>query len=316
MILEAVAQYIGVTPDLVMNLAKDAPNSYRYYKIPKANGGLRSIFHPSKQTKMLQYALVETILKKMPVNEAATGFIAGLNGPLRVNASIHAPFRFTLAIDLEDFFPSIQPIDFRNVVVGWLKDKNLALGPQDSEFLNGVLFVKYPKTNKYGLAIGAPSSPITSNIVMKELDLIFQAEYKAIDPAGAYSRYADDLVFSTNSPGIMDKYYEMVKDCLSKTISPTLRINHKKTKFMSRKDRRVITGLVVGSKGSVGTGRRNKRNVRRLVNLVRKGTIVGKDLEYLRGYLAFVRDVEPEQINNLYKKYGSDTMSRILNWKN
>ncbi|TBT09895.1 RNA-directed DNA polymerase, partial [Vibrio parahaemolyticus] len=73
---------------------------------------------------------------------------------------------------------------------------------------------------KLELSIGAPSSPVISNLVMKELDqeIIHFCEEKSI----AYSRYADDLTFSTNNIAYFSDLLPYIYELLSYTQSPKL----------------------------------------------------------------------------------------------
>jgi len=110
-ILNTVSEYIGLDESTLAVLSRKAPTTYRRYHIPKKKGGSRVINHPSKQTKAIQYALMNTILCDLPVHECAAGYRKNLKSPLLQNAKVHAPFSYSIRLDMKDFFPSIRPID-------------------------------------------------------------------------------------------------------------------------------------------------------------------------------------------------------------
>ena len=306
-IIEIIADYLGYSPDIVLEISNKAPRTYRKYNIKKKKGGNRIIFHPSKLTKSLQYAIIETILRELPVHQSAAGYIRGIKSPLLRNAEKHAKFRYSVRIDFEDFFPSLCPDDLIKKVKAFDKFKDMSIG--DEEFLTKSLFVRY-HTGRIGLPIGAPSSPIISNIVMSSLgnEVNKLANFTSIE--SIYTRYADDLIFSSNEKGACKKFYDCVVNLINNTKSPNLKVNTKKTIFTSRGTKRVITGLYISPVGNVSIGRKNNRYIRKLLFDLKSGGLDKKTKRYLSGYLSFILDVEPDLYNRLVLKYGAETVSK------
>ena len=95
---------------------------------------------------------------------------------------------------------------------------------------------------------GAPTSPVLSNIVLKNLDRRLAAF------AGAhgynYTRYADDITFSHNrpirrfSPFFMRRIRSIIEE-------HGLTINDRKTEVSVKGERLEVTGLIVGEKVNV-----------------------------------------------------------------
>ena len=127
-----------------------------------------------------------------------------------------------------------------------------------------------------------------------------------------YSRYADDIALSTDEPEQLEELLEFVKSLSKKPGRPLLTINENKTVFTSRKRLRRITGLVLTPDRKVSIGRRAKRNLRRMIFLYSQDELSATDVAYMRGYLAFVRSVEPDVISRLKSKYGDDVLMRIM----
>ena len=261
-----------------------------YIILRKRGGGDRTIFHPSKFTKSLQYAIIETILRELPVHRSAAGYIRGIKSPLLRNAERHSKFRYSVRIDFEDFFPSICPNDLIDIVKSSEKFKDIS--GEDEQFLTKSLFVRYP-TGHIGLAIGAPSSPIISNIIMFSLDEKISKLAISTSMDSVYTRYADDIVFSTNDSGACRRFLDGVDDLVKNIKSPNLKINTKKTVLTSRGTKRVITGLYICPNGEVSIGRKNKRYVRKLLLEFKNKRLDTERTKYLSGYLSFILTLSP-----------------------
>jgi len=306
-IIELVASYVGLSPNSVLELSKNAHRTYRRYFIPKKRGGQRIIFHPSKSTKALQYGLIETILNRLPVHQCAAAYVGGRKSPLLVNAEKHSRYSYTVRIDFKDFFPSIGPRDLLKVLRESAQFGKI--NKQEEKFIKRSLFIKY-RNGKLGLAIGAPSSPIISNIVMYSLDEEFQKLGMSVSTNSVYTRYADDIIFSTNKKGGCREFYKGFEEIIGRTNSPNLTINKQKTVFTSRGTKRVVTGLHICPDGQISIGRSNKRFIKKLIHDFRVNALDSEKRKYLSGYLSFILDVEPDFYNRLALKYGGELLSR------
>jgi RNA-directed DNA polymerase len=306
-VVDTVANYIGFNREETLYLSKKAPKTYRHYTIPKKKGGHRIIHHPSKQTKALQYALIEVLLSKLQVHHCAAAYNRNIKSPLLRNANLHAEFSFSVRMDFTDFFHTITPQDLFKQITR----NKMVISSEDLNFIEDCLFIKL-LGGRMGLAIGAPSSPLISNIVMYSLDESIEAIANRISKETVYSRYADDIVFSTNSHEGCQQFYQSLYQLIRNTKSPKLIINEDKTVFASRANRRVVTGLFICPDGRVSLGRRNKRYIRKLLFELKNGAISKEGNKYLSGYLAFVLDVEPDFYNRLAIKYGADILKKAL----
>lgn len=306
-LIEIAAFFLGFSVNEVVDLSRKAPLSYFRFEIPKKNGGMRAIFHPSKETKALQYALIETLLRNLKVHSSAIAYIPGKKSPLKINALMHCPYKYSVRIDFQNFFPSIRPND----LVPIIEQEYGALSSQEIDFLSNSLFVRFKGGSK-GLAIGAPSSPWICNIIMNKLDEEIKRVANQLSSDSIYTRYADDLVFSTNVRGVCREFAMQVKLLLQRTQSPMLKINLQKTVFLSRKNKRMVTGIILDSAGAISLGRNNKRYVRKLIFEYKNQKITPEQKIYLRGYLGFSRDIEPDFYNRLAIKYGVDLLHEII----
>jgi hypothetical protein len=113
------------------------------------------------------------------------------------NALKHQKRRYVFNIDLQDFFPTIN---FGRVRGFFIKDVNFMLHPKVATILAQIACYDN------GLPQGAPSSPVISNLVGQILDI--RLCKLASENGCTYSRYADDITFSTNKPDWSDPRVE------------------------------------------------------------------------------------------------------------
>lgn len=309
-LIQSVAEVLGFELSVVEEMAAKAPKTYRHYKIPKKKRGLfRTIYHPSKETKSIQYALMHILAHYLEPHTCAYAFKPNFPSPLRKNAEVHAQFPFSMRIDFKDFFPSIKPDDIFAAVENSDHKPKIKLLPEDKTFLCQAFFVRL-NDGTLGLPIGAPSSPMLSNGAMRPLDLAIDALANKRD--FVYTRYADDLVFSTDHKGASKAFLRDLRGIVSKSRHPKLRINEEKTLFMSRNCRRVVTGMTIDPMGTISIGRSRKRLVRKMLNDFKYGQLRMKQPHILQGNLAFILDVEPQFYDRLCLKYGADLVLSAL----
>lgn len=273
----------------IVAVSLSASHRYKTYRIPKRRGGYRTINHPSRELKALQRWLALTEISKFPVHNAAMAYRP--HKSIKDNALLHANCRYLLRLDFESFFPSIRATDVENL----LHDVCPAWAPTDYQhFLNLVC-------RKNALTIGAPTSPGLSNAICHTMDGTIH--HQMIVREVTYSRYADDLVFSTDRPGVLGDVPQIVDEIIRNLHYPSsLRLNSTKTHHSSRKNRMQVTGLILSDNGSVSIGRSKKREIRSKIH--KFDLLSASEKRSLAGYLAYVNYVEPEFINSLILKYG------------
>jgi retron-type reverse transcriptase len=286
-------------------LIRSAPHRYKTYQIPKRKPGqFRTIAQPAREVKALQYWVMKHVLNQFSIHPAATGYRSGLN--IADNARRHANSRFLLKLDFENFFPSIKSTDFRL----YIERHAPQFTRGEVEALSQILFWNPRHTNDMCLSIGAPSSPLMSNILLRDFDdrvASFCSELEV-----SYTRYADDLSFSANVSEKLRQVEEMVKRVSEGLESPKLTLNRDKTVRASKKRSRRVTGLVLTNDARVSLGRDHKRRIRASVHHFLTGRLTRDQCTELRGMLAYVKSVEPGLLSRLRKRYGADVIRKIL----
>lgn len=303
-----IAKSTGLSTSYLEKLVRKAPHSYKHYTIPKRTGGTRDIYHPSAALKAIQIWIAEQFFDVLPVHTCVYSYRKRRN--VAMHADQHRSANFLLRIDLKDFFPSITGDDVRRLLSENLDRFSYRLNQEDAKSIARLVCRTQPNSSELALTIGAPSSPAISNAILYKLDSTVDAYCRSLGVV--YTRYADDLYFSTSTPGLLEGIEKFVKNSLSDLPYPRLRTNDKKTVFTSRKRRRVVTGITLTSDKKLSVGRETKRELKTLVFLCLKGQLDAEAVGSLRGKLAYIQSVEPGFIDALISKFGADPIFFLL----
>lgn len=249
--LSDVAYLLGVKPKGLAYTIRVQPLVSRYttFTIPKKSGGVRTIHAPEPGLKLIQARLAVLLQDCLADINAERGIQEKISHGFRrgrsivTNAQQHVGKRQVVNLDLIDFFPSIN------------------LGRVRGFFINNKHFrLKEPVANTLAqischgneLPQGAPTSPVISNLIAHILDVRLAGFAKAT--GFHYTRYADDLTFSTNLkdlPPKLVRYDEVstkwvVGSRLRKEVKDAgFRINDAKTRLQLKQSRQDVTGIIV-----------------------------------------------------------------------
>lgn len=304
-ILGSISDDLMIPETTLGHLIRSAPYRYKVFEIDKKDGkSKRTIAQPARELKAIQYWVIKNVLRRFPVHAAAMAYRKRRS--IRTNAAKHAPNRFLLKLDFEDFFHSITADDLEAFLA---RREEAGLSAEDVNHLKRILFWNRRREGKLIMSIGAPSSPMLSNILMYEFDRKVQAF--CAKKRVTYTRYADDLTFSTNRRDVLREVEVQVVEICKRTAHPRLRLNTKKTVHASRKGSRRVTGLVLTNDGQVSLGHERKRLIRAQVNRFLKGKLSLDEARELRGMLAFVNSAEPAFLQSLRRHYGSSEIDKI-----
>lgn len=261
----------------------------------------RYVYQPAVQLKTIQYWLIHNVFKHLPVHPASLAYIEGKS--VLDNAKLHRHNQYFLKLDLKDFFPSITYVDLAPKI----KERHAKTKPNwalDMEAHHLIIQSCFYLHNK--LAIGYPCSPMISNIVMFDFDHHVSEVISNTEKFGnvVYTRYADDLIFSTNKSGACKELLPEINKLIQNSQSPIIQVNDKKTKLSSSSAGSAsVTGLKVNVNGHITIHRNQKDHVRLLLSLYRKKGLKEKEVESLLGHLAYIRHVDPSFFTKLHQKY-------------
>lgn len=290
-LLEHIARGVGISVGDASKIIKTGPSRYKLYTIKKRDGGDRLIAQPSRELKYVQRVLASLILAHLPISESATAYRRGIS--IRQNAIKHAGARAILKLDFKDFFNSIGPDDL-------LRRLDPTVVEGNEEIIKGSFF--WRRVDRLCLAIGSPTSPLISNVVLFDFDE--HVSRLASSATVTYTRYADDITVSGDDPDRLCLLEASMVACLKENSCPQLNFNPDKRGLYLRGMKQMVTGLVLTPSGQISLGRDRKRRLSAGVDSIRKGKNDQKHLAKVQGWLAFANSVEPAFIQRLEKKYG------------
>lgn len=309
MLIELLSLTSEIPKEDLLGISKTASRKYKRYAIGKRDGGERLIYHPSRELKAIQRWIIKAVFEHLPIHESATAYKKGLG--VKFNAEKHRLTNYTNRYDFSNFFPSFESdkldIFLRNNFENIKHNDgllNLSLSDEDIEFIKNIV-CRYGK-----LTIGAPSSPIITNVMMYDFDEKVSAFCR--DKNLVYTRYADDIFISSYKPKELQNLERIIVKSQREVPHLKLRMNNKKTRYLSRKSLRKITGVVITPDRKLSIGRERKRELRSLINRWVKGDLLPFEKHYTRGWLAFASDVEPSVVKSLVNKYGQETIDAVM----
>ena len=293
----------GLSEPDIIRIVSSAPLRYKSYTIAKRRGGERLISQPARELKVLQRILTQEFLSKLPIHRSATAYRTGIS--IRHNALAHASNGPIFKFDFANFFPSISARDWTI----YCEREELALDARDIWISTNIFFHRWSRQGRLSLAIGAPSSPCLSNVLMTAFDTKI-ANAVAADQV-TYTRYADDLTFSAKRTGYLNQVEKILRRTIKEVKSPTLTLNESKTILATKKYKRFVTGLVLTNDGKVSLGHERKRKIRAALNHYANHKLSLQEQAKLAGLLAFASDVERDFVSRMERKYGSELLRAL-----
>lgn len=249
-----LAGILGYKPKSLTAIIYKTPDALKYttFEIAKKSGGKRTIKAPEPRLKELQsrlshvlYRCLDEIEKDCHSKPVSFGF--RIDRSIAENAARHKRRRWVLNIDLENFFPTFN---FGRVRGFFLKDRGFALHPEVATTIAQIA------CDGTALPQGSPCSPVISELIAQILDMRlvqFAKKFKV-----TYTRYADDITFSTSQKEfptgiavpdeVNPKIWKLSDELVNKVANSGFKINNDKTRMHFRGSRQTVTGLVVNEK--------------------------------------------------------------------
>ena len=226
--LSSLTNDLGVSAKALYSLSNHINSHYYRTKIPKKNGEYRELSVPDEFLKTVQKRIVEKILAYEEVSPYATAYRYGASTVK--NAYPHIKKKTILKLDIQHFFD--------NIIYPMVKEKVFAKE-------------KYSESNRILLSLlciyndslpqGAPTSPIVSNIIMKDFDNIVGCWCR--EKKIRYTRYCDDMTFSGEF-----NHAEVISFIKEELKKMGFYLNDNKTVIANKGQKQIVTGIVVNEK--------------------------------------------------------------------
>jgi RNA-directed DNA polymerase len=291
---------------------------YLHFQIPKKTGGLREISAPLPRLKQAQQWILDRILEQVALHPTAHGFRRGRS--IITNAQPHVGALVVINLDLQNFFPSISYRRIKGIfhAIGYSEAIATILGLICTEpdvtavELDGKTY--YIAQDRRHLPQGAPSSPALTNLLCRRLDR--RLDRLATDRGYLYTRYADDLTFSTTDLEKLRDIGNILKGTQNIVTHEGLTIHPDKTRVLRQSQQQEVTGIIVNQKLNVD--RATLKRFRATLYQIEKDGLAGKQwghggdlLQSIVGFANYVAMVNPAkgsellaQVQRIQKKYG------------
>ncbi|MGB0839585.1 MAG: reverse transcriptase domain-containing protein [Chitinophagales bacterium] len=300
---------------------------YKRFTLPKKSGGQRMISAPMPRLKAAQYWLLENLLYKVPLHEAAHGF--NPEHSIMTNAKPHVGKDMVINMDLKDFFPTLSYKRVKGMFrkMGYSEQIATVFGlictePEVDEVqLDGEKYF-VAKGNRF-LPQGAPTSPAITNIICRRMDARMEGIAQKLNYS--YTRYADDMTFSCNGTDqenvgkLLWQAKQVIKD-------EGFNLHPDKLRIMRNGRRKEVTGIVVNEKLNIerATLRKFRATLHHIETKGLEGAKWGKGniLNAVQSYANFIAQVDAEkgakyvaQVERIQAKYGGKKtrVNRITN---
>lgn len=306
-----LAHYMNISIDRLLEIAQK--KEYYYYLIPKKSGDMRRIIVPNDELKSVQRWVNKQILQAISPLDCVTGFVRGRS--IVANAKIHENKKYILNVDVENFFESITidrveklfyamgykhevALFFADLCTTTINERYVRwkLGEERAKYFESLMHKAKPF-----LVQGAPTSPAIANLICYRMDktLMKYAQRHGIN----YSRYADDITFSSDDIVCLPKV-GYIKRLLAEE---HFVLNASKTKLRKEGMRQEVTGLLINER--VRVPRTYKKDIYRHLHFCLKygglshfnhiKSSYNMSRDWLLGRIFYVNAVEPEEAKKM-----------------
>lgn len=283
---------------------RPARTNYYEWSVSKKRGGVRIICAPKPRLKAIQQRIKAEILDRVPLHDAAHGFVRRRN--IVSNATPHVGQPIVINLDLRDFFGHItyqrvyavfRRLGYSREVtrcLSWLCTHRPNLCP--------VIFPDLPNSDLRRPARhavqGAPTSPALANLVADQIDRRCTGLAKKFNCT--YTRYADDLTFSGGEPFKrgLSRFIPLIRRIIPDEL---FQLHLPKQRFMRSSERQEVTGVIVNSRPNLARDRFDRLKAI-LHNAAKAGSLESQNRSgianfraYLLGQISHVRLLNPQR---------------------
>jgi RNA-directed DNA polymerase len=313
--LEELAVLMKLDPSEIQWLAYDRIAStvdhYTRFEIPKRSGGFRLIAAPKPKLRIAQAWIDRNILRLLAPSAYAMAFRPSVS--ILDNAKAHLNSAIVVRIDLKDFFPSIRYPRVRGFFeyLGYNPGMSSVFGLlcTDAQRVKLTLddMTRYVAVGDRALPQGAITSPALANLIASLMDGRIAGFCGGVESQWAYTRYADDLTFSSRRKDA--DVGGLIRTVTGIVGEEGFLVNERKTAVMRAPGRQLVTGLLIDDAARIS--RRDLRRFRAFLHRCDQAGLeavsreIGKDaLSVARGHLSYVSMIMPDRGTSLREEYG------------
>jgi RNA-directed DNA polymerase len=228
--------------------------------------------------------------------------------------SLHKDSKSYFKTDIKSFFKSIN----RELVLKCLIN-NISRYPVDENIKNYLEKIVDLVVYDNHLPVGFVTSPGISNAILYDFDNVLE-EYCQLHHI-IYTRYSDDLIFSSNNHTVLENLQQVIIQSLSSLYGDCFILNQEKTSFLDKTDRVLLLGLVITPDGHITVNRHLKEDIKQLLYFYMNdkekfNTFLklryGDSIIKAYGSLNYINDVDKNFVLKLRTKYGNYVVDKFL----
>ena len=252
-----------------------------YYDV--LDNGKRIIHIPSPELKRVQRLIMRKYFKPYWI-------------PISVKdaASVHCGKKWLMKLDIKDFFNSITEEQIKEIISRYvsLYESQIQIRRTDESDTEQIFSMC---TIKGKLPTGAPTSPYIANLLLMDFD--YEIQKFCYEYCVVYSRYMDDLFFSSYGPQYILSLVEL--EVLRQIKDLGFELNVPKIKYISSNKRQQVLGLGVNNQKPVLT-KEDKRKYRSYFYNMLSPLQFNKQKNYkeheleVLGHLAYIKSVDED----------------------
>ncbi len=311
---------------------------YRHFKIRKRVDGpgkairYRQISVPTPDLYRVQRWIAAHVLRSVPVHGASHAFSPGSN--IWKCAEKHCGAKWMVKLDILDFFGSISEMQAYRVflslgyqpLVSFEMARLCTYRPKHDISPNFVsprfqipsgrvkkrnrVIERYNHPYMGTLPQGAPTSPMLANLAMRDIDEKILAIANRFSLH--YTRYSDDLTFSTRNDFDRQQASLLIQGIASLLIKRGLMLNRQKTAVIPPGARKIVLGLLV-DEDYPRLSRPFKDRIRQHLYYLEKFgpdqhvnkrgfDSIGGFFRHLKGLIDFAHMIEPQYARDAYAR--------------
>jgi len=241
----SLAHSLGIRNRTLMHMIVKRESMYKVHSIPKKSGGRRTIHAPERMLKFVQTRVLKRYLTPLTYPDHVAAYVQGRT--TRDSALVHAGKPILIVLDLKDFFSSTR----RSWVRRAIQDE-FGYAHRVASLLSDLMTVPmtFPYGKRFVVPQGAPTSGAICNWVAHH-----RIDKQVLDLCSrwgmAYTRYADDLAFSSHERLDRKKTNNFIKAIVKIIRAAGYQINKKKLRVARSGRQQRLLGMTINEKPNV-----------------------------------------------------------------
>ena len=293
--------------DLNCNFFQKDTNEHIFYSYKKDKNDFTK---ESKKLKDFHAFLHDILFQNLYINKSVYSYKK--NCTVYDTVFLHKESKYFFKTDIKNFFHNIN----KNLILICLRN-NLNNFPEGTEkFIDNILeMITY---NNF-LPVGFITSPSISNAILYEFDNFMENYSK--ENNFIYSRYSDDLIFSSNNLDCLKNLKDLVNKKLAELYDNNFILNEEKTKLLNKSKKVKLLGLVITPDNHITVEKHKKENIKQLLYFYKNdknkfekllNEKYNGTLSKAYGSLNYISDIDKSFIAYLRKKYGNFIVDKFL----